>query len=442
MEYNPLAVILTIAGAYMLIKLRAFFVLHPLRTFKCLASNLRSKRQIKALTLALAGTLGVGNVFGVCIGLIIGGKGSVFWLFVSSVFASVLKYSEVVLAFDNLSHTRVGAPGGMCHTLYVTMGRRGRLLAHMYAVFCGLMALVMGAGLQAGTLSEAMGDLFSTPPYIVGIIFAIAAFVSIVGGVKIIEKITLVAIPLSTIVYIVITGSIIIGNINGIVPLTLEIIKDAFAPESVTGGALAFLFSRALTEGYSRGILSNEAGSGTSSMAHSRSGILNPAGAGLLGIVEVVFDSCILCMLTAYSVLLTVPDLTAFDSGMSLILYATEATLGKGFSTLLLLSVAIFAYATVVCWYYYGESSFLFITGGRYRYIFLFTFTLSVFVGTVINIRLLVTLTDLLMLGLVALTLSAVIKKYDRIKLLSERGGLLSPRLIKIKENEFLNKLL
>ena len=431
MSFNPLALILTLVGAYMLIKLRAFFILHPIRTFLKLIKTVKGKNQIKALTLALAGTLGVGNVFGVCLGIIIGGKGSVFWLFVSCIFACVLKYSEVVISFDNLSFNRYGACGGMAHTLYVTFKRHGLGLAYIYAFFCMMMSLVMGSALQAGTVSETVTELFDIKPVIIGIIFATITLVSIFRGVKIIEKITLIAIPLTTIVYIIVTGSIILGGFSRIPELTQEIIRDAVKPQGCFGGALSFLFSRGMKEGFSRGILSNEAGSGTSSMAHSRSGILNPAGAGLMGIVEVVFDTGILCMLTAYSVLLTVPDTSVFKTGMSLILYSVEITLGRGFTIAIFVSVLIFAYSTVVCWYYYGESSFLFMFKGRGRLIFLFLFVLSVFLGTLTDMLLLVSLTDIFMLVLTVLTLSVIIKKSDRIKFLSEKGGLINSNSIK-----------
>ena len=216
----------------------------------------------------------------------------------------------------------------------------------------------MGSALQAGTVSDMVGQIFNTPPYLIGIILTFITVVSIIGGVKIIEKITLFAIPLTTIIYIIITGSIILGGLERIIPLTQEIVRDAFTPMGAVGGGFAFLFSRGLHEGFSRGILSNEAGSGTSSIAHSRSGILNPAQAGLMGILEVFFDTAFLCMLTAYAVLLSVPDTSLFNSGMDLIMYTVNVTLGKPFCILLLLSVLIFAYSTIVCWYYYGESSF------------------------------------------------------------------------------------
>ena len=434
MPYNPLALILIISGGYMLVKLRAFFILHPIKTVKKITNALKSKKNFNSLSLALAGTLGVGNVFGVCFGIIVGGKGSVFWLLLSTVFAAVLKYSEVVLSFDNMQFNKFGAAGSIIHVLHHTFTRYGRRLAYAYAFFCVLTSLSLGSALQSGTVGEICSALFNTHPYVVAAIFTVIAFISILGGVKIIERITALAIPLSTIVYIIITGSIIVGGINRIGVITLEIICDAFSIRAGVGGIIGFLCSDSLREGFSRGVLSNEAGCGTSSMAHSRSAVLSPSLAGLFGIFEVFFDTGVLCMLTAYAVLLTVPNPGIFKTGMSLIAYTVRATLGRSFSLLLFATVVIFAYATVVCWYYYGQTAFLYLTNGKARTVFLFLFSTFVFLGPLLKSSALVFFTDFFLLCLAVLTLSVVIKKSDRIKHLSERGGLIKPRY-DIREN-------
>ena len=100
MKFNPLCIIVTLAGAYLLVKLRFFFIVHPIRTARLIGGSIRRRETARSLFLALAGTLGVGNVMGVAVGLLAGGAGSVFWMLVSSLFASVLKYSEIVLSSD------------------------------------------------------------------------------------------------------------------------------------------------------------------------------------------------------------------------------------------------------------------------------------------------------------------------------------------------------
>ena len=419
--------ILTAAGAYMLVKLRFFFVLHPIRTLKKTVRAVKDIDTAKSVSLALAGTLGVGNVFGVCLGIIVGGPGSVLWLLVSSLFASVLKYCEVTLSHDR-SDAAIDRKFGMISTLRSFGGRSGGVLSFVFALFCLLLSLFMGSALQCGTVSETAAQIFNTPPLLIGIIFAFLTLASIAWGVKIIEKITLIAIPLSTIIYIIITLSIIVIHIEKLPSVISLVCTSALNPKSGVGGIIGIMLSPALREGYSRGLLSNEAGCGTSSLAHTRSGLLNPAAAGLMGILEVVFDTVILCSLTALSVLSAVPDISNYNEGMSLIVSAVGSTLGGGYVVLLLFLVFVFAYATVICWYYYGWVAFSYVTRGRFTVFFLPLYLAFVVLGAVIDNRLLVYFTDVSMLVLAASTVFVIIKKSDRVVALSEQGGTLPPR--------------
>ena len=111
MPFNPIVFIVAAVGGYMLLRLRCFFIIHPIRTGSYLLRTVGRRDTARSLFLALGGTLGVGNIFGVAVGLILGGAGSVFWMLVSSVFAAVLKYSEVTLSSDALTHTAGGKHG-------------------------------------------------------------------------------------------------------------------------------------------------------------------------------------------------------------------------------------------------------------------------------------------------------------------------------------------
>ena len=144
MHFNPLPIILSAVGVYFLIKLRFFFIIHPIRTAKKTLRAVKDKRVLKSITLALAGTLGVGNVFGVAVGIIIGGAGSLFWLLVSMIFAMVIKYAEVVITADNLHHD-TDAHGGMFFVIRATFKRLGGTLSRLYALGVLLLSLLMGA---------------------------------------------------------------------------------------------------------------------------------------------------------------------------------------------------------------------------------------------------------------------------------------------------------
>ncbi len=421
MSFSPLPIIITVAGLYLLIKLRFFFILHPVRSFGRALRTLRRPGKLGSFTLALAGTLGVGNVFGVCVGIIVGGAGSVFWLLVSTLFSSVLKYAEVLLSSDNKSHEG----GGMFYTVRNTYKRIGHPLSLIYAALCLLLAFVMGAALQSSTVISTSDGIFDTPPYITALLMSLLVAASVLGGGRIIGKITLIIIPLTTIIYITLAAGIILPNLYRIGDILSLILHSAVAPKAGVGGVLGFLLGAPFREGYSRGILSNEAGAGTSTLAHATSADDEPATAGLLGILEVFFDTALLCMLTALAVLLAIPNPDAYDSGMSLIIDAFSSGFGSTAAYLLLFCVFAFAYSTVICWYYYGNECVRQLFGGEYKLLYFPVFLAFMLFGYLINESTLVLLSDLLLLLLTVITVPTLIKNSDRLLYLSESSGIL-----------------
>ena len=422
MEFNPLPIILAAIGTYFLIKLRFFFIIHPLRTASRGLRAVRGKRAFRSFTLALAGTLGVGNVFGVAIGIMIGGAGSLFWLAVSMLFAMIIKYAEVVITSDNLYHD-TDTHGGIYYVIRSSFSRLGTPLSAFYATVTLALSLVMGAALQSDAVIESAVPRSDPFRHSLAVIFVVFTFLAIIGGASKIERITSIIIPLTTIIYIFITVCIIFVNINSLGATIVMIVKSAFSFKSAVGGGVGFLLSGPFREGFARGILSNEAGAGTSSAAHSRSGVLSPSSTGILGIFEVWFDTGLICMLSGLSILLSVPDIGNFDTGMDLILYSVGNLFGTSGKYTLLFCVFAFAYATVICWYYYGSEAWCVLFGKKKKAIFLPLFLLFVYLGAFADTIILVILTDLLMLFASVLTLTALIKNSDRIRDLSESGG-------------------
>lgn len=424
MQINPLPLLLGAVGTYFLIKLRFFFILHPIRTVRRGIRAIGNKRARRSFFLALAGTLGVGNVFGVAVGIIIGGAGSLFWLFVSMLFAMVIKYCEVVISSDNLCHD-TDTHGGIYYVLRSSFSRLGRAFSGVYALSVLLLSLVMGAALQSDAMAESISSTVTLPPVFLALPIVLIAFFGIVGDNARIEKITYFVIPLATIVYIFLTMSVILSRFEMLDDVILSVVVSAFSPESAAGGIVGFLLSAPLREGFARGILSNEAGAGTSSMAHSRSGLISPCSAGILGILEVWFDTGLICMLTGFAILLSVPDPSIFTDGMSLVAYTVGNLFGIAGKYVLTLTVLAFAFATVICWYYYGSEAWGCLFGKRKRAVFLPLFLFFVFIGCFADGMLLVTFTDMLMLVASILTLAALIKSSDRIRTLSELGGVI-----------------
>lgn len=426
---GALPIIITLAGGYFLIKLRAFFLFHPIKTLKLTLSAFGSnkKSSIKSLSLALAGTLGVGNITGVAIGIMLGGAGSVFWLLVSSFFAAVLKYAESVLTVDNM-RSADSSQGGMMYIIKTSFGRASEPLAIIYAVSCLILALFMGGALQSNTVKMTLDSASSIPTAAIVLFVVILTTLSVKGGGEKIEKITVVLIPLTTIIYILMSACIMISHSDRIFAVIKLILTSAFSPLSFGGGILGFITSRCVFEGYARGILSNEAGAGTSTLAHSRNVGTTPCREGALGMCEVFFDTVILCMLTAFSILLSVDAPWEYTSAMTLVYDAFSAVLGGAFCLPLLLSILAFAFSTIICWYYYGESCARFLFGRRGVVPFFILYISFVALGIVLNTLLIVRLTDMLLLILSILSVGALIKNSDRVKALSEIENVISKR--------------
>ena len=432
MKIQFLPIILAAVGSYFLIKLRFFFILHPYKTVTRGLRAVRDKRALRSFSLALAGTLGVGNVFGVAIGLIIGGPGSLFWLFVSMVFAMVIKYAEVVISSDNLYHD-TDTHGGFFYVIKASFRRFGAPLSRLYALATLALSLVMGASLQTGAIRESLSEVAVIPRHILAIVLVITTLAAIIGGASKIEKLTSIIIPMTTIIYIITTSGVIIANIGRMNDVVKYILESAFSLESTLGGGVAFLALTPVREGFARGILSNEAGAGTSAIAHARSGVLSPATAGLLGIFEVWFDTGLVCMLTGFSILLSVPDPGAFTGGMQLVMFAVGNLFGTPGKYAILFSVFAIAFATVICWYYYGSESFSQLFGKNKRVVFLPLFLIFVSIGCFADSYMLIYLTDIFMALATVLTLSALVKNSDRIKHLSEGGGVIDSDIVRIR---------
>lgn len=426
MPYNPLPLLIGGVGIYFIFKLRGLFLLHPIRAFRTARAALCRRGALSSLCLALAGTLGVGNIFGVALGIILGGVGSVFWLFISTLFAAVIKYAEVALSADIEKDENLGMIGAVRDKL-------GGVPSLIYALLILVLSLCMGAAIQSASAGACYVYLGGRAKFLLGALLGIAVLFVVLGGRGRITRFTSVVIPLSTIIYIILTLAVIIKRADGIGEAFSYIICDAFTVKGALGGVLGFLFSAALREGYSRGILSNEAGSGTSSLAHAGAYGCTPAERGVLGIIEVVFDTAILCTLTALSIVLSLGDGVGYTEPMSLLLDALSASLGGWAVYPTVFAVYAFAVSTVISWYYYGEVARGYLFGDKRRRTYLSLYIVFVILGTTLGGEAFVPLTDLALLALSVICLLTLIKSSDRIRYLSELGGLLPSN---IKESE------
>lgn len=407
MNFSILLVILvTVMGLFLLFRLRFFYVVHPIMTARELIAGLKSREVRRSFFLALAGTLGVGNIFGVAAGIMIGGPGSLFWLFISALFAMIIKYAETLLVFDSGAER-----GAMSSLIRKVFHNAGVGLSRVYALFTLMLALFMGSAMQTTALVDVAEKTFSIHPLVSIFVLLILFSPCLFGGERMIESITEIVIPMTTIIYIIMCFAVILLNFDRLGTAVYSILSSAFSFRSALGGGISFI---AVREGFSRGILSNEAGVGTSAMAHVRSKDRTPHSAGLFAMCEVVFDSLLLCMLTGIAILVSPLDISAFSTPMSLVSAAFSSALGQGFAMILPFIIFAFAYATLICWYHYGMDCVR-ISFPRLSAIYTPLFVLFTLLSPAIRSDFLLYVIDFILLAMSFITLSCIAKRSRRI---------------------------
>ena len=381
---------LVIFGIYFGFKLGWFHVLHPLRTVRIALSG-DKKKAFSALTLALAGTLGVGNIVGVAAALVGGGCGAIFWMWVSAFFAMILKYSEIVLAMRHRRYDeKENVHGSAMYYIrdrFFSRGykRSGRLLSGVFALFFILNALTMGSLIQVGAVTDAFFFSFSMPKVLTAAILACLTLWVMLGGRGSAMKLTEKIVPLMTLGVVVLSLAVLLVKMRDIPAAVARIFSEAFDLRALGGGVFGFLLSDAIRLGTMRGLISNEAGCGTSPTAHAESDNTRPSVQGIWGIFEVFVDTILLCTVTALVIIVSGVPLSA-DSFMELTISAYSSVLGEWSSYPLAAAVFCFGFATVVCWSHYGREGVYYLSKKPfYEKAFCVIYTVSVLLGGLIS---------------------------------------------------------
>lgn len=361
-------------GLFYILRLRGFYLLHPLRCMRLLMARRPADgiSPFRAMTVALAGTLGVGNIVGVASALYFGGAGAVLWMLVSALVAMVLKYAEITLAVRHRTLSPEGHPVGSA-SHYIRAGltraglpRLGGILAAVFALLCLLNALTMGSLLQVNATAGAMEEGFSVPPVVTGVAVALLAVVAVKGGARRISALTERLVPFMTLGFLVVCLGVLILRRERIPDALAAIWREAWEPIAAGAGLGGFLLSRGARFGIMRGLVSNEAGCGTAPIAHASADTDLPARQGLYGLVEVFVDTVLLCTVTALCILVSDSGPAAFgEDTVRTAQAAFSSVLGSWAGWFFALAILLFGVATVVCWGHYGMSCVEYLTGGR-----------------------------------------------------------------------------
>ena len=359
---------LTVCGLVLSFKIKILRMLSPKKFIKELTSSTEGSgtSPFASLCTALAGTLGVGNIAGVATAITAGGAGAVFWMWIGALVSISVKYGEVVLAVRFRRKGKEGFYGGAMYTIHDCLSKRlgnkaAGLIGTLFAVLCVLNSLVMGNLLQANSASSVFKNGYGGTAVclFLGAGTAAVAFL----GTKKIEKAASFLIPPLSALYILLSCSVIIRN-HSLIPNAFKmILTGAFTFRSAAGGAIGLGIKGAVRFGFTRGIFSNEAGCGTSPTAHAAANTRSPHKQGCFGIIEVIFDTLILCTLTALIILICQIRFGPIDAdGTALTLKAFYLLSGRTAYYAVSFSVVLFAYATILAQLYYGRIALRYIT--------------------------------------------------------------------------------
>ena len=386
-----LPVVLISSGIYLALRLKFFYIRHPIRTVKAVASAGRGggTSPFKALTVALAGTLGVGNISGVATAIVAGGAGAVFWMWASAIAAMSVKYAEVFLAVRYRKERKTergteyygGAYYYMKEGLAPSLGRRASgAVAALFACLLVSNSVLTGNIVQ---INAAASVFDGVPKIAIGVTVALVVAVVTVGGARRVGDFTVRVIPFLTVVYVALSVWIIISNAPRLGEVFARIFREAFTLRAAAGGAAGYGISRAVRFGVTRGVFSNEAGCGTAPTAHASANVKSPQDQGALGIFEVFCDTIVMCTMTALVILLSgVGDI----DGIPLSMESYGAFFGDAGRYIIGGSVVVFALATVICQEYYGVEALSSLGGGKAaKYIYLAVSFAATLAGSVMS---------------------------------------------------------
>ena len=378
----------------------------------------------RAVTLALAGTLGVGNIVGVANAVWIGGAGAVFWMWISALVAMILKYAEIVLA---VAHRRAGRRGGFFGGAYYYIKdhffskrhyRIGILLSGIFALLMVLNALSMGCMIQVNAVSAAFSGVMKIPAWVCGLLLMLLTVPLLFKGSVGISALTEWMIPIMSGGYVVLSVAVLLIRHDAVGDAFVSIFREAFSMDGMTGGAIGILTSKAVRMGTMRGLLSNEAGCGTAPTAHAAAETDSAAAQGVWGIFEVFVDTILLCTATALVILVSTNDLSALGSdAVMMTIGAYSSVLGGWSGYFLSAAVFCFAYATVLCWANYGMESLSFLSHKkRWKYLYALIFVGCIWSGVLLTSDRVLALADFAIAALTTINLFVLVLMRREVK--------------------------
>ncbi|WP_297281403.1 sodium:alanine symporter family protein [uncultured Anaerococcus sp.] len=401
------------------------------RLFKDSDSDENSISPFQAVSTALAGTIGAGNIVGVATAISFGGPGAIFWMWLAAIICMTTKMVEVTMAVATRERDEDGKYiGGPMY--YISKGTGSKFLAKLFSFFAFIAIIGTGALVQANSISESLNNITGISLSLAGILIVVFMVLVVIGGIKRIGSFAEKVVPFMAIFYIIGCIVILVSQRSEIIPAFKRIVVGAFTTSSAVGGFAGTTMIMSVRWGLARGIFSNEAGLGTAPMAHATSHTDHPIRQGMWGAVEVFISSMIICTMTALVIitsgLWTDPNL----NGAALTANSFSMTIPFG-KYLVSLALILFSFTTAVSWCYYGQRCIKYLTGSsKVASIFKYAYIGFCYIGAIGGLKFawsvadtanaLMVIPNILSLIIMSNTFIKILKDFDKYKDSDKKG--------------------
>jgi len=399
---NPYTLLVLLGtGLYLTLRL-GFIQLRGFRHALALVSGRYSSQEdvgevshFQALSTALSATVGTGNIAGVATAISLGGPGALFWMWVTAGFGMATKFTSCTLAlkFREVDPNGETAGGPMYTLLH---GLNMPRLAATFASFALIASFGIGNMVQANSVVDGMGYVFPglrQEGWLMGVVMAILVGLVIIGGVKRIARVAGTLVPFMAIMYVAGALLVLAGRAGEIPHAFALIFNNALNLWAVGGAAVG----EAIRWGVARGLFSNEAGLGSSPMAHAAARTNEPVREGLVAMMEPFIDTLVICTMTGLVIVVSGAYLTHDRSlmGAALTAHAFQSVLGPGGGWVVGFGLALFAFSTTIAWSYYGDRSARFLFGEGAVMPYRVVYTLLVVFGAAVPLKLVWNIADI-----------------------------------------------
>lgn len=392
MAWGPVMLALLLGtGVYLTVRLKFLPLRHLGYGFRLLWRGRQSKQEgdippFSALMTALAATVGTGNIAGVATALFIGGPGAIFWMWMTALIGMATKYSEAVLAVHYRETDTDGRHvGGPMYYIENGMGKKWKALAVAFALFGAIAAFGIGNMVQANAVAGAMEEAFSVNNQLTGVLLMVLIGLVIFGGVKRIAKTATALVPIMAVLYIGVSLWILMLNVDVLPSAFATIIDSAFTGSAAVGGFAGASIILAIQFGVARGVFSNEAGLGSAPIAHAAAQTNSPVQQGHIAMLGTFIDTIILCTMTALVIMVT-GVWTSGETGSVLTAHAFTAGLDSEIGAMIVaISLAVFAFTTLLSWSYYGERCAEYLTSTKIITPYRIMWVVMIFAGAALS---------------------------------------------------------